>query len=57
VHFKFAEFKWSSGGLVPHRITGTEDDFKTVEIRILAIDLDTPVDPASFLPPSDAPRP
>jgi hypothetical protein len=55
VHFKFAEFKWTSGGLVPHRITGSAEAFKVIEIRVLAIDFDTPVDPASFLPPPDAP--
>jgi hypothetical protein len=57
VRSKYSEFKWTSGGLVPHRIVGTEDNFEVFEIRLLTIDLDTPVDPASFLPPPDAPRP
>ena len=57
VQYKYTEFKWTSGGPVPHRISGYEDGVKVIDIRFLSIDLDTPIDPASFLPPPDAPRP
>jgi hypothetical protein len=57
VQYKYTEFKGTPGGPVPHRIIGYENGVKVIEIRFITIDLDTPVDPSSFLPPTDAPRP
>jgi hypothetical protein len=57
VRYEFADYRPTPGGPVPHRMTGYREGKKITELRFTLIDLDTPVDPASFLPPPDAPRP
>jgi hypothetical protein len=52
VRYEYTDYRSTSGGPVPYRMMGYHDGHKVIDMAFTLIDLDSPIEPAAFQPPT-----